>query len=50
MVPNNLVKRKNFYEVHPRVGYHLTKTGIKALIIVDEIELFGRDSLLKVDL
>lgn len=43
MVAYDIVIRKNFNEVPPKVSYRLSKTGIKALKIVGEIELFGRN-------
>lgn len=37
----DLVIRKNFQEIPPKVSYRLSKEGLKALKIVDEIESFG---------
>lgn len=41
----DIIIRKNFEEIPPRVSYRLSKKGLKALKIVDEIEKFG--SILK---
>ena len=43
LVTYNIVIRKNFNEVPPRVSYRLSKTGIKALKIIDEMVLFGNE-------
>lgn len=43
LVAYDIVIRKNFNEVPPRVSYRLSKTGVKALKIVGEIELFGSE-------
>lgn len=37
-----LIIRKNFNEVPPKVSYKLSKLGFKALVIVDQIENFGK--------
>ena len=37
-----LIIRKNFNEVPPKVSYKLSKLGLKALVIVDQIENFGK--------
>ena len=37
----DIVIRKDFKEVPPKVSYRLTDTGKKALEIVKDIELFG---------
>jgi len=42
----DIIVRKDFKEVPPKVSYRLSETGIKALKIVNEIEIFG--SYLKV--
>ena len=41
LVSYEIVIRKNFNEVPPKVSYRLSKTGVKALKIVGDIELFG---------
>jgi len=46
LISYDIVVRKDFKEVPPKVSYRLSETGIKALKIVSEIELFG--SYLKV--
>jgi len=46
LISYDIVIRKDFKEVPPKVSYRLSETGIKALKIVNEIELFG--SYLKV--
>lgn len=46
LISYDIVVRKDFKEVPPKVSYRLSETGIKALKIVNEIELFG--SYLKV--
>ena len=46
LISCDIVVRKDFKEVPPKVSYRLSETGIKALKIVNEIELFG--SYLKV--
>ena len=46
LISYDIVVRKDFKEVPPKVSYRLSETGIKALKIVTEIELFG--SYLKV--
>jgi DNA-binding HxlR family transcriptional regulator len=46
LISYDIVGRKDFKEVPPKVSYRLSETGIKALKIINEIELFG--SYLKV--
>lgn len=46
LISYDIVVRKDFKEVPPKVSYRLSETGIKALKIVNEIEVFG--SYLKV--
>jgi DNA-binding HxlR family transcriptional regulator len=46
LISYDIVVRKDFKEVPPKVSYRLSETGIKALKIVNEMELFG--SYLKV--
>tara|TARA_B110000091_G_C13549035_1_gene363647 strand:+ start:362 stop:685 length:324 start_codon:yes stop_codon:yes gene_type:complete len=41
LISYDIVIRKDFKEVPPKVSYRLSETGIKALTIVNEIELFG---------
>ncbi len=41
LVAYDIVIRKNFNEIPPKVSYRLSKTGRKALKIVGEIEFFG---------
>ena len=41
LISYDIVVRKDFKEVPPKVSYRLSETGIKALNIVNEIELFG---------
>ena len=41
LISYDIVVRKDFKEVPPKVSYRLSETGIKALKIVNEIELFG---------
>ena len=40
-----LIIRKDFKEVPPRVSYRLSKLGLKAMVIVDQIEDFGKSML-----
>jgi len=46
LISYDIVVRKDFKQVPPKVSYRLSEIGIKALKIVNEIELFG--SYLKV--
>ena len=46
LISYDIVIRKDFKEVPPKVSYRLSETGLKALKIADEIQLFG--SYLKV--
>jgi len=46
LISYDIVVRKDFKEVPPKVSYRLSEKEIKALKIVNEIELFG--SFLKV--
>jgi len=41
LISYDIVIRKDFKEVPPKVSYRLSETGIKDLKIVNEIELFG---------
>lgn len=45
LVAYDIVIRKNFNEVPPKVSYRLSNTGLEALKIVVELECFG--SILK---
>lgn len=41
LVSYEIVIRKNFNEVPPKVSYRLSKTGLEALKIVENLECFG---------
>lgn len=41
MVDNNLVKRKNFGELPPRVEYSLTTAGRRLLPLIDQLAAYG---------
>ena len=41
LVAYDIVIRKNFNEVPPKVSYRLSKTGLEALKIVEDLECFG---------
>jgi len=45
LVAYDIVIRKNFNEVPPKVSYRLSKTGTEALKIIEDLERFG--SILK---
>lgn len=40
-----LIIRKDFKEVPPRVSYKLSKLGLQALVIVEQIEDFGKSMI-----
>lgn len=42
-----MLKRKAFKEIPPRVEYSLTKEGQKIIPIIDQLEKFGKDLLIK---
>lgn len=42
LTEQNLVLRKDFKEVPPKVSYRLSKLGLQALTIVGQIEDFGK--------
>ena len=41
LISYEIIIRKNFNEVPPKVSYRLSKTGFEALKIVDQLECFG---------
>jgi DNA-binding HxlR family transcriptional regulator len=45
LMEQNLIIRKDFKEVPPRVSYKLTKLGFQALVIVEKIEEFGKSMI-----
>lgn len=45
LVSNNLVSKKAYPEKPPRVEYTLTPLGLKALPIIEKMDLFGRENL-----
>ena len=42
LTEQKLVIRKDFKEVPPKVSYKLSKLGLKASVIVEQIEDFGK--------
>ncbi|MGL4913184.1 MAG: winged helix-turn-helix transcriptional regulator [Romboutsia sp.] len=46
---NNLVKRKVYNQVPPMVEYSLTDLGIKLLPILEELDLWGKEFISKLD-
>jgi len=42
LAEQKLMIRKDFKEVPPRVSYKLSKLGLQAMIIVEQIEEFGK--------
>jgi DNA-binding HxlR family transcriptional regulator len=45
LVENNLVSKKSYPEIPPRVEYQLTKIGIETLPIIDKLAKFGLENL-----
>lgn len=45
LVENKLVSKKAYPEIPPRVEYSLTKTGLKALPIIDKLASYGLENL-----
>lgn len=45
LVKNNLVSKKAFAEIPPRVEYNLTKLGLKTLPIAEKLANFGLENL-----
>ncbi|WP_436488719.1 winged helix-turn-helix transcriptional regulator [Chitinophaga sp. ARDCPP14] len=45
LVKNKLVSKTAYPEIPPRVEYSLTKTGLKALPIVDKLASYGLENL-----
>jgi DNA-binding HxlR family transcriptional regulator len=45
LVENNLVSKKSYPEIPPRVEYQLTKMGIETLPIIDKLAKFGLENL-----
>ena len=41
LIQYEIVIRKNFNEIPPKVSYKLSKTGYEALKIVEDLECFG---------
>jgi len=41
LIAYDIIIRKNFNEVPPKVSYRLSKTGLEALKIVEDLECFG---------
>jgi DNA-binding HxlR family transcriptional regulator len=46
LVKNNLVIKKSFPEIPPKVEYRLTKKGISALPIAEKLATFGLENLM----
>ncbi len=42
LTKEKLIIRKDFREVPPKVSYKLSKLGLQALVLVEEIEDFGK--------
>jgi DNA-binding HxlR family transcriptional regulator len=45
LTEQKLIIRKDFNEVPPRVSYKLSKLGLNAFVIVEEIEDFGKSMI-----
>jgi len=45
LVRNNLVSKKSYPEIPPRVEYRLTNLGLKTLPIIDQLGSFGLENL-----
>nr|WP_321356496.1 helix-turn-helix domain-containing protein [uncultured Draconibacterium sp.] len=45
LVKSNLVQKKSYAEIPPRVEYRLTEIGFKTLPIIDKLAEFGQESL-----
>ncbi len=45
LTEQKLVIRKDFNEIPPKVSYRLSKLGVQALVIVEEIEDFGKSMI-----
>jgi DNA-binding HxlR family transcriptional regulator len=47
LVQNNLVIKKAYAEIPPKVEYRLSKLGLKTLPVVDKLAEFGLENLIK---
>jgi DNA-binding HxlR family transcriptional regulator len=45
LVENELVSKKSYPEIPPRVDYRLTKKGVKTLPIIEKLAEFGLENL-----
>ena len=45
LVKNNLVNKRAYPEIPPRVEYQLTDIGFRTLPIIEKLEEFGRENL-----
>lgn len=45
LVGNKFVSKKSYAEIPPRVEYHLTNLGLKALPIAEKLAEFGLENL-----
>jgi DNA-binding HxlR family transcriptional regulator len=46
LIENNLVVKKSFQEIPPKVEYSLTKKGIRTLPIAEKLATFGLENLM----